>query len=424
MNTKDPYQRITTYWIELKSWIINTPHRAVLAAYRAAWEIRNIEIQQFNGQKISPQSANYSGNVMEFWQGNLNRNLTIIKVRLAEFNLGMTFTHRSSTDTNDQYIYDSELLEKLKFIDEVIASYTQKRNDGKYVEVTQPLRSGEKEVKFNNKSTDVDSNESQKKGVFPGSIARTLSKIAKDFTPTAESDFIENYRISRNKTRIAMRFLLLIIIIPLIVQNFSKNLLFTPLFTQWMSQDNQRVFLNREMEEKALNELKTFERKLQFQNLLHTAPPLSPAEIEIEVKDKALDVAQEFRRDSSLAIGNIFGDVMSLISFAIIIGWRKKDIDVVQSLLDKIAYGLSDSAKAFLIILITDIFVGFHSPHGWEIILESLAQHLGLPATRNVIFLFIATFPVILNTIFKYWVFRYLSRLSPSALATLKEMDE
>lgn len=423
MNTKDPYQRITTYWIGFKSWIINTPHRAVLAAYRAAWEIRNIEIQQFNGQKISPQSANYSGNVMEFWQGNLNRNLTIIKFRLAEFNLGMTFTHRS-TDSNDQYIYDSELLEKLKFIDEVIASYTHKRNDDEYVEVTQPLRSSEKGVKFNNKSTDVDFNASQKKGVFPGSIARTLSKIAKDFTPTAESDFIENYRISRNKTRIAMRFLLLIIIIPLIVQNFSKNLLFTPLFTQWMSQDNQRVFLNREMEEKALNELKTFERKLQFQNLLHKAPPLSPEEIELEVKDKALDVAQEFRRDSSLAIGNIFADVMSLISFAIIISWRKKDIKVVQSLLDKIAYGLSDSAKAFIIILITDIFLGFHSPHGWEIILESLAEHLGLPASRNVIFLFIATFPVILNTIFKYWIFRYLSRLSPSALATLKEMDE
>ena len=104
-----------------------------------------------------------------------------------------------------------------------------------------------------------------------------------------------------------------------------------------MSQDNQRVFLNREMEEKAMNELKNFERKLQFQNLLHTAPPLSVEEIELEVKDKALDLAEEFRRDSSLAIGNIFADVISLISFAIIIGWRKKDIEVVQSLLDKIA---------------------------------------------------------------------------------------
>ncbi len=70
------------------------------------------------------------------------------------------------------------------------------------------------------------------------------------------------------------------------------------------------------------------------------------------------------------------------------------------------------------------MFVGFHSPHGWEVLLEGIAQHLGIPPARNVIFLFIGTFPVILDTIFKYWIFRYLSRISPSALATFKEMNE
>jgi hypothetical protein len=87
-------------------------------------------------------------------------------------------------------------------------------------------------------------------------------------------------------------------------------------------------------------------------------------------------------------------------------------------------YGLSDSAKAFLIILFTDIFVGFHSPHGWEVILEGLASHLGIQPNHSAIFLFIATFPVILDTILKYWIFRYLNRISPSAVATLKNMNE
>jgi hypothetical protein len=87
-------------------------------------------------------------------------------------------------------------------------------------------------------------------------------------------------------------------------------------------------------------------------------------------------------------------------------------------------YGLSDSAKAFIIILFTDIFVGFHSPHGWEVILEGLSHHWGLPANRDFIFLFIATFPVILDTIFKYWIFRYLNRISPSAVATYHNMNE
>ncbi|MBC7516641.1 MAG: proton extrusion protein PcxA, partial [Alkalinema sp. FL-bin-369] len=78
----------------------------------------------------------------------------------------------------------------------------------------------------------------------------------------------------------------------------------------------------------------------------------------------------------------------------------------------------------FIIILFTDIFVGFHSPHGWEVLLEGVAQHFGLDANRSYISLFIATFPVILDTIFKYWIFRYLNRISPSAVATYKEMNE
>ena len=42
----------------------------------------------------------------------------------------------------------------------------------------------------------------------------------------------------------------------------------------------------------------------------------------------------------------------------------------------------------------------------------------------NFIFLFIATFPVILDTIFNYWIFRYLNRISPSSVATYKNMNE
>jgi hypothetical protein len=92
--------------------------------------------------------------------------------------------------------------------------------------------------------------------------------------------------------------------------------------------------------------------------------------------------------------------------------------------MDDVIYGLSDSAKAFVIILFTDVFVGFHSPHGWEVILEGVSRHLGLPENRQFIFLFIATFPVILDTVFKYWIFRYLNRSSPSAVATYKNMNE
>lgn len=102
----------------------------------------------------------------------------------------------------------------------------------------------------------------------------------------------------------------------------------------------------------------------------------------------------------------------------------QEEIQLLKSFIDEVVYGISDSAKAFIIILFTDIFVGFHSPHGWEVILESISRHFGIPENRSFIFLFIATFPVILDTIFKYWIFRYLNRISPSAVATYRNMNE
>ena len=70
------------------------------------------------------------------------------------------------------------------------------------------------------------------------------------------------------------------------------------------------------------------------------------------------------------------------------------------------------------------MFVGFHSPHGWEVLLESLSNHLGVAANHSAISLFIATVPVVMDTMMKYWIFRYLSRMSASTVATLKEMNE
>jgi hypothetical protein len=112
------------------------------------------------------------------------------------------------------------------------------------------------------------------------------------------------------------------------------------------------------------------------------------------------------------------------MTFAYLILTGGRQISVLKSFVNELIYGLSDTAKAFLIILFTDIFVGFHSTHGWEVVLENGLRHFGLPENRDLIFLFIATFPVVLDTVFKYWIFRYLNQVSPSAVATYHDMNE
>jgi hypothetical protein len=414
-------QKIVEYLRISSQWFFNTPERALLEAYKAAQNIKNIETEHFNDQKISAESVSYTESVMSYWQGYLNKNLTIIQVRLSEFRVSYSILN----------ISDATILEKLQFIDEVISKYTTKIEPisrSSLEVVSEPRETNNNEVNRKSGQSDVDIIKNQsishKTGFFPRSLGITFNKIKADFSPQAEEEFVKNYRISRNRTRTALRFFLVLILVPLLIQHFSKQLIINPIIERNISNSNTQIFLNSEMEEEALNELKFFEEKLKFASLLKKTPELSSEAMEEKVKNKAMEIAEEFGSKSSSAISNVFADLISLMAFGIVIAMSKREIVIVKSFIDNIVYGLSDSAKAFLIILFTDIFVGFHSPHGWEVLLEGFAEHLGLAANRSVIFLFIATFPVILDTIVKYWIFRYLSRLSPSALATLKEMDE
>jgi hypothetical protein len=407
-------QKVKSSWQSFNQWFFYTPERAITEAYQAAQKIRNIELEYFDNQKISPESGRYTATVMSYWQGELEQHLASIKLRLAEFNLSISLLHNS----------DAALLEKLNFIDEVINRYTQIYTEVNYTESLKNNQPNANKKDFTSNDVTTTGSSPRKMGVLPGSLGRTFNHITENLAPQAEESFVRNYRISRNRTRSAIRFLLILIIVPLLTQHFSKQLLINPIVERMRSEDTSKIFLNAEMETEAFKELRIFEKSLHFKNLLRQAPTLSADSIEEQVKDKALEIAAEFRNKTNGALSNVIADLISLVAFAVIIAMSRKEIAIVQSFMDKIVYGLSDSAKAFLIILFTDIFVGFHSPHGWEILLEGLAEHLGIPASRSAIFLFIATFPVILNTIFKYWIFRYLSRLSPSALATLKEMDE
>jgi hypothetical protein len=418
-NTELFREKIKEYLLYTKQWFFNTPERALFEAYEAAEAIQNIEQEQFRGKKISFESENYTPNVMSYWEGILDKNLITVKVKLSEFKLSRSILKISS----------SVYLEKLKFIDEVVAKY--KLEDELYESkaiIPIPQSTPEKlEIKQNSSPVAVDPTRVKphhKTGILPRSIGRTFNRIVADVAPGGEDKFVKNYRDTRNRTRIAVKFLAMLVIIPLLTQIVTKNWLVKPIVDRVRGENDTEIFINLEMEKEAFEKLRTFEQGLKFENFLKEAPQFSGEIIEEKVKEKAFEIAKDFKGKSHSAISNVFADMISLVAFAIVVATSKREIVVVKEFMDDIVYGLSDSAKAFLIILCTDIFVGFHSPHGWEVLLEGFSQHVGLAADRSWVYLFIATFPVILDTIIKYWIFRYLSRLSPSALATLKEMNE
>lgn len=440
-----------------RRWLSATPERALDAAYRAAIRIKAIEDDHFNGQIVSSASVEYSDSIVKVFMSDVSNYLSTINARLAEFRLSRGLLIFSTSQPNDssQSIVrytngfdDSReltVLEKLAFIDAV--TYKYKNPVVEDIEITPTRRLDPKQknrrlaIDKNSRSIALDKSVREKNGkdpstetitdktsVLPRSFMRTLNRIKQEIDPKAddtEEEVVKKFRKSRNKTAISIRFLLILIIVPLLTHQVTKSVLITPLVQEYFDEHPQQVlFINQDMEEEAFVELHRYEEKLHFQSTIGLIPPLSPEEQELEIREKAVELSEEFRGRGINAIGNVFADFFSLLAFGGIIYFCKREIQIIKSFLDEIAYGLSDSAKAFLIILLTDMFVGYHSPHGWEVILEGIARHLGLPENRDFNFLFIATFPVILDTVLKYWIFRYLNRISPSSVATYKNMNE
>ncbi|QKD81251.1 proton extrusion protein PcxA [Thermoleptolyngbya sichuanensis A183] len=427
-----------------RRWLMGTPERALDDAYEAALRIKALEDTYFGGDRISFQQGNYSSSARAYFQTELRKYLNIAKLRLAEFRTSSSIlqSDRPPTEVHidgqppDAYEIDildrsSLIPKKLAFVDSMIARYA----DGimpvsslaARPEVDpergrmQPFDSGAR--RSPKRPADLESI-ADKTGVLPRSILRTADRIKRELDPNAEQEVIEDFYISRRRTFIAVRLVLLLMILPLLTQQVTKNFLISPIVDHYRTPETTGAFLNVDIEDEAFDELRRFEERLRFSSLVGATPPLTEPEINTRLQEKARELQLEAMAKSNNAVKNVFADIFSALVFGAVLLSSRREIEVLKSFMDEIVYGLSDSAKAFIIILLTDIFVGFHSPHGWEVLLEGVSRHFGIPESRDFIFLFIATFPVILDTIFKYWIFRYLNRISPSAVATYRNMNE
>ncbi|MBE9075930.1 proton extrusion protein PcxA [Romeria aff. gracilis LEGE 07310] len=444
-----------------RQWFTKTPERALDQAYEAALKIQQIEVDYFDGNPISADYGDYGQSAQAYFETELKKYLNLIRMRMGEFRSSSSIFRvdnervmevQLSEHVDDDYALDlidrpAAFFRKLRVIDDVLARYADApgsaKADSTLATTSNPVPNPtsnralkRSEIVKDSSLREVartpqadaaaPSNEglSAQSSVLPRSILRTVDRIRQDLDPEAEDQVVRNFRSSKTKTTMALRFILFLIIVPLITQQVSKNFIVGPVVNYVRDSTNAEVFLNMEMEEEALHELQQFEERLRFEVLIGKAPPLNELRIEEQVREKAFEIEEAYRQRSSDAVKNVFSDMIAALAFGLLLSACGRQVAALKGFMDEIVYGLSDSAKAFIIILFTDMFVGFHSPHGWEVLLEGLSRHLGFSANHNFIFLFIATFPVILDTVFKYWIFRYLNRISPSAVATYKNMNE
>ena len=358
-------------------------------ATAAALRIQTIELQHFQGDLARfDQELDLSSGRLALVARQFRQAMAVCKRELPELQA------RRGTFTPEQR-------QQLHLVEEVVGAYHQQGSG----------------------NASRDSGLSQAPEVVPRSLLGFFSRMQNRLAPGGEAATVEGFRRRRDSTLVSLRILLLLVVVPLLFQQFSRTLLVGPLVDRIAPAVPVIMYTRGTLEERAVEKLRIYKEELEFEALLRGEAVPSIEDMQTSLRRRANELQTENARESTTAIKNLLSDGFGVLGFALVCLLCREELRVLRSFFDEIVYGLSDSAKAFVIILFTDMFVGYHSPEGWNVLLQGISEHLGLPPDPGFIGLFVATFPVILATIFKYWIFRYLNRVSPSSVATLRNMN-
>lgn len=229
--------------------------------------------------------------------------------------------------------------------------------------------------------------------------------------------------MTKKKTFIPLFYLVFLVFLPWWVF-LSFNKMIESWVTNWWNLEKSEIFLNDIQEKSIVEKFIELEELLFLEEMIKEYSEIHLQKLHIGIHMETIQLIKIHNEDR---IHTILHFSTNIICFVILSGYSilgNEELVILNYWTQELLYNLSDTVKAFSILLLTDLCIGFHSPHGWELIIDSVYKDLGFVHNDQIISGLVSTFPVILDTIFKYWIFRYLNRLSPSLVVIYHSMND
>ena len=206
--------------------------------------------------------------------------------------------------------------------------------------------------------------------------------------------------------------------------SFSVNKWLESWVTNWWNTGQSQIVLNNIQEKSLLEKFRELEELLFLDDMIKEYSETHLEEFGIGIHKETIQlitIQNENRMDTILHFST------NIIWFGILSGYSilgKEKLVILNSWAQEFLYNLSDTAKALCILLVSEFFLGYHSPPGWEFVIRSIYNEVGVVANEQTITILVCILPVIFDTCFKYWLFRYLTSLSPSILLLYDSITE
>nr|YP_010810805.1 envelope membrane protein [Myoporum platycarpum]YP_010813385.1 envelope membrane protein [Eremophila miniata]YP_010814933.1 envelope membrane protein [Eremophila linearis]YP_010816997.1 envelope membrane protein [Eremophila duttonii]YP_011002013.1 envelope membrane protein [Eremophila fraseri subsp. fraseri]UOH97722.1 envelope membrane protein [Myoporum platycarpum]UOI00467.1 envelope membrane protein [Eremophila miniata]UOI02101.1 envelope membrane protein [Eremophila linearis]UOI04509. len=229
--------------------------------------------------------------------------------------------------------------------------------------------------------------------------------------------------MAKKKAFTPLLYLASIIFLPWWISlSFTKSM--ESWVTNWSNTGQSTIFLNDIQEKSILEKFIELEEILFLDEMIKEYSETDLQKLSIAIHKETIQLIKIHNEDR---IHTILHFSTNIICFGILSGYSilgNEELVILNSWAQEFLYNLSDTVKAFSILLLTDLCIGFHSPHGWELMIGSVYKDFGFVHNDQIISGLVSTFPVILDTIFKYWIFRYLNRVSPSLVVIYHSMND
>nr|YP_010342338.1 CemA [Euphorbia humifusa]YP_010362558.1 envelope membrane protein [Euphorbia thymifolia]YP_010499349.1 envelope membrane carbon uptake protein [Euphorbia prostrata]UNS16514.1 envelope membrane protein [Euphorbia maculata]UNS16348.1 envelope membrane protein [Euphorbia thymifolia]UOA65230.1 CemA [Euphorbia humifusa]UWT58625.1 envelope membrane carbon uptake protein [Euphorbia prostrata]WEH00852.1 envelope membrane carbon uptake protein [Euphorbia maculata] len=225
------------------------------------------------------------------------------------------------------------------------------------------------------------------------------------------------------KTFIPLLYLIYIVFFPWWISFLFKKS-FESWVINWCNTSKSEIFLNDIQENFFLEKFIELEELARLDEIIKEYPEIHLQKFPIGIQKQTIQLIKIHNEDH---IYTILHFSTNIISFLIVSGYSilsNEELFFLNSWVQEFLYNLSDTIKAFSILLLTDLCIGFHSPHGWELMIGSVYKDFGFAHNDQIISGLVSTFPVIIDTILKYWIFRYLNRVSPSLVVIYHSMND
>ena len=415
-------------------WIHNIPYRGIERAYKASKKIKSVQILY---EKCTNKSTlKYSlHNMFLYINAVLDEASFEIYRGLFEFQLGTFLVNIFNKIYWPQYFSqkaytNSQKLDivkkKMIWIEATLVDLKYLKNRCSIPSISFQTQT-KKTQKLNSNFLKLTTQKNityESVGLVPRSITRTLSRFQIELAGRSVSLVIPEFQLAKYQVTTSLQFLFFLIVFPWIISSVCKMLFFQPLIEHVWNTKQHQIFLNSLQEETALKRLQEIEELLWLDIVINNKSNTYLQNFAFDIQQKTNLLVNEYNLNSIQILLHLLTNLLSFILIIFILIWGKKRLTIFNSWIQELFYSLSDTMKSFFILLLTDLCIGFHSPHGWEIAISFLLEYLGFSHNKHLISCFVSTFPVILDTVFKYWIFRHLNRISPSIVVTYHTMNE